>query len=217
VPGVDLWRDINVVRDLGEPWKVRAVMPRFVQQGEGIRLIESPYASASELEADFREGPSDMLREHLRRYDRFYFPVEHEPTPVVGSLLSFKIAAAAWGRYARGRVRRAQFEPGSEAAEISHRIFLKLQEETRARARDFVLLVLPTPTDLERLHAEPAFAGTWSEFVKAVCAGLKHCVDLAPALAAVPHGEVDFGPDGNHFGPRMNAVIAEAVRGAVPR
>ncbi len=47
VPGVDLWRDINVVRDLGEPWKVRAVMPRFVLEGEGIRLIANPYGSAT--------------------------------------------------------------------------------------------------------------------------------------------------------------------------
>ncbi len=158
-----------------------------------------------------------MFREHLRRYDRFYFPVEHEPAPVVGSLLSFRIGAAAWGRFARGRVRRAQFEPGSEAAEISRRIFLKLQEESSAQSREFVLLVLPTPTDLDRLRDESAYAATWNGFVEAVCAGLRRCVDLAPALAAVPPGEVDLGPDGNHFGPRMNAVIADAVRGAISR
>jgi hypothetical protein len=217
VPGVDLWRDINVVRDLGEPWKVRAVMPRFVPDGEGIRLIANPYGSARELEAAFRGGLDPTLRAQLRGYDRFYFPVEHESVPVVGSLLSFKIGAAAWGRYARGRVRRAQFVPGSEAADISRRIFLKWQEETSARAREFVLLVLPTPTDLDRLRGEPAFAATWNGFVMAVCAGIRHCVDLAPALAAVPPDAVDLGPDGNHFGPRMNAVIADAARDAIPR
>jgi hypothetical protein len=217
VPGVDLWRDVNVVRELGQPWKVRAVMPRFVLEGEGIGLIENPHGSPGELEEDFREGLSPTFRAHLKRYDRFYFPIEHESLPVVGYLLSFKIAAAAWGRYARGRVRRAQFAPGSEAAEISLRIFLKLQEESRSAAREFVLLVLPTPTDLDRLQDEPEFAAKWTAFVAATCDGIRHCVDLAPVLAAVPPGDVDLGPDGNHFGPRMNAVIADAVRAALPR
>lgn len=217
VPAVDLWRDINVVRELGQPWKVRAVMPRFELDGAGIRLIENPYGSTEALERDVRDGLSPMLRGHLRRYDRFYFPVEHEPVPVVSYLLSFKIAAAAWGRYARGRVRRAQFEPGSQAAEISRRIFLKLQEESHAESRDFLLLVLPTPTDLDRLRDEPEFMASWTEFVAATCQGIRHCLDLAPVLGAVPRGDMDLGPDGNHFGPRMNAAIADVVRAALPR
>lgn len=217
VPGVDLWRDVNVVRELGQPWKVRAVMPRFVLEGTGIRLVESPYRSIEELETDVRDGLSPALRAHLRRYDRFYFPVENESVPVLGYLLSFKIATAAWGRYARGRVRRAQFEPGSEAADISRRIFLKLQEESRAESRDFLLLVLPTPTDLNRLHDEPAFATAWNGFVAAACEGIRHCVDISPALVGIARSEVDLGPDGNHFGPRMNAAIADAVRAALPR
>jgi hypothetical protein len=217
VPAVDLWRDINVVRELGQPWKVRAVMPRFVLDGAGISLVANPHGSAEEFEKDVRHGPSPTLRAHLRRYDRFYFPVENESVPVLGRLLSFKIAAAAWGRYARGRLRRAQFEPGSEAAQISRRIFLNVQEESTADARAFVLLVLPTPTDLDRLHDEPEFRTAWEGFVAASCEGIRHCVDLAPALVRVARSEMDLGPDGNHFGPRMNAAIADAVRAALPR
>jgi hypothetical protein len=217
VPGVDLWRDINVVRELGEPWKVRAVMPRFALDRDGIRLIASPYRSADELEADRRKALSPMFREHLRSYDRFYFPVEHEPVPVVGGLLSFKIAVAAWGRYARGRLRRAQFEPDSEAAVISRRIFLKLQEETTARSRQFLLVVLPTATDLDRLRSEPGFANAWQALVTHICAGQRNCVDLAPALRRASADDIDLGPDGNHFGPRANALIAAAVLDALPR
>jgi hypothetical protein len=205
------------VRELGQPWKVRAVMPRFVLDGAGIRLIANPYGSIEELEKGVRDGLSPPFLAHLQRYDRFYFPVEHEPVPVIGHLLSFKIAAAAWGRYARGRVRRAQFEPGSEAAEISRRIFLKLQEESRAESRNFLLMVLPTPTDLDRLHDEPEFRATWEGFVTATCAGIRYCVDLAPALVRIARNEGDLGPDGNHYGPRMNAAIADAVRAALPR
>ncbi|MDP9198576.1 MAG: hypothetical protein M3O07_05090 [Pseudomonadota bacterium] len=217
VPAVDLWRDVNVVRELGQPWKVRAVMPRFVLDGGGIRFVENPYGSTAALETDVRDGLSPTLREHLRRNDRFYFPVEHESAPVIGSLLSFKIAAAAWGRYARGRVRRSQFEPGSEAAEISRRIFLKLQEETGAESRRFLLLVLPTPTDLDRLHDEPEFRTAWESLVAATCTEIRYCVDLAPALVGIARSEIDLGPDGNHYGSRMNAAIANAVRAALPR
>jgi hypothetical protein len=214
-PGVDLWRDINVVRELGEPWIARSVMPRFELAGAGIRLAPNPYRSADELEMDLREGPGPKLRAHLERHDRFYFPPEHESVPVVGHLLSFKVAVAAWGRYARGRLRRAQFAPGSEAAEISRRISLRLQEEAGARSRAFVLLILPTAGDLDRMRRDPDFATAWERFTAASCAGLRHCVDLAPELAAVPPSDVDLGPDGNHFGPRMNAVIADAVRDAL--
>jgi hypothetical protein len=77
--------------------------------------------------------------------------------------------------------------------------------------------VLPTPTDLDRLRDEPAFAAAWAGFVAATCNGIRHCVDLAPALLRISRSEVDLGPDGNHFGPRMNAAIADAVRAAIPR
>jgi len=217
VPGVDLWRDINVVRELGEPWKVRGVMPRFVLEGDGLRLVQGPYAGAGEFDRDNRDGLSDRLRVHLRRYDRFYFPFEHDPVPLVGHLLSFKIMAAAYGRYARGRIRRAQFRPGSEALEVSRRIFLMLEEETTARSRDFMLLVLPTATDLQRLHSDATFAGAWQDLVDSSCSGLRYCVDLAPVLAGIPSNEIDLGPDGNHFGPRTNDRIARAVLGALPK
>lgn len=217
VPGVDLWRDINVVRDLGEPWKVRAVMPRFVLDGDDIRLVESPYASPQELDEDNRVGLGATLRDHLRRYDRFYFPFEHEPVPVIGGLLNFKIGAAAYGRYARGRVRRAQFRPGSEALAVSQRIFRAWQAETEAQGKEFMLLVLPTATDLDRLRSEPAFEGEWRRLVEFACAGLRHCADLAPVLVAAPSAEIDLGPDGNHYGPRTNALIAGAVLDLLPR
>ena len=61
VPGVDLWRDVNVVRELGEAWKMRAVMPRFVLDGEGIRLIASRSGSADELAA-IDEGLAQVQR-----------------------------------------------------------------------------------------------------------------------------------------------------------
>jgi len=195
---------------------VRAVMPRFVADGEGIRLIASPYGSPQELEGDRRRGFSPMLREQLRSYDRFYFPIEHEAVPIVGGLLSFKIAAVAWGRYARGRIRRAQFEPGSEAADVSHRIFLKLQQETTARSRRFQLVVLPTATDLDRLQSDPEFAKAWLELVTYICTGQRNCVDLALALRRAPADQMDLGPDGNHFGPRANAVIAAVVLDGLP-
>lgn len=206
----------RVVRDLGAAWKVRAVTPRFVLDGPGIRLVPSVYVSPEALDADNRAGPSAKLREHLRRYDRFYFPIEPEPPPFIGELMIYRIAAAAWRRAARGRLRRAQFRPDSEALETSRRIFLKLQEDVRARAYPMVLLVLPTATDLERLREEPAFAREWRELADFSCRGLHHCMDLLPALASLPAGAIDLAPDGDHFGPRTNAAIADAVLAALP-
>lgn len=215
VPGVDLWRDVNTLRDLGEAWKVRTVMPRFVLEGNGLRLVTSPYANPEEFDRDNRRGMSETLKDHLHRYDRFYFPLEHETIPVLGRLLTFKLVIAAHGRYSRGAVRREQLQVGSEALAVSRRLFRRLQDQAQENSREFVLLVLPTATDIARLRGETAFRKTWQEIVDYSCKELRHCVDLTDSLMAIPPAEFDLGPDGNHYGPRTNVRIARAVLAAL--
>lgn len=214
VPDVDLWRDVNTLRTLGEPWKVQAVMPRFVIDGEGsLELVPSPYSAAGELLAANADGLSDGLRDHLRRFDRFYFPFEYGEVPVLGRLVTFKLAAVAYGGYARSALRRELREPGSEALRVSRAVFAALHRSATAHHRQFLLLVLPTANDLRRFREEDGYPEQWAELLRFVCEGPWRCIDLSGALRQPE--TIDAGPDGNHFGPRTNRAIAAAVRAAI--
>lgn len=215
VPDVDLWREVNTLRTLGEPWKVQAVMPRYVVEDDALRLIASPYSQPGELFRENRDAISDRLRVHLERYDRFWLPVEHGTTPILDPLVTFRVAAAAWGRYARGSIRRQLRQPGSEAVDITRRIFGELDRGTTDRGVRFVALVLPTANDLRRFREEADFPRQWEQLVEYVCADSRQCVDLAEPLRRLAPEEIDAGPDGRHYGPFVNRRIAEAVRAAL--
>jgi hypothetical protein len=215
VPDVDLWREVNTLRTLGEPWKVQVVMPRFVIEDDSLRLVSSPYSAAGELFRDNRDGLGDRLHGHLARYDRFWIPLEYRPVPILDHLVTFKMAVAAWGRYARGALRRELREPGSEALEITRRIFGEFERGTADRGRRFVALVLPTGNDLRRFREEADFPAEWAALVKDVCAGPWQCIDLAAPLRQLEPHEIDAGPDGRHYGPLVNRRIAAAVGTAI--
>jgi hypothetical protein len=216
-PTVDLWRDVNTIRDLGEPWGLRTVMPRFVPEGDGLRLVSSPYADADEFRRENENGLSQTLEDHLRRYDRFYFPLEHRPVAGLDRLLTYKLVVAAYGRYARGRVRREQLRSGSEGLEVSRRLFRRLQHEAAQRGKKFAVLVIPTVSDLRLFHRNSYFRETWRETVKYACGALSQCIDLASPLADVPLETIDVSVDGNHYGARMNERIAREVLAALSR
>jgi hypothetical protein len=39
VPDADLWRDVNMVRELVEPWHASIIMPRFILEGDELVLV----------------------------------------------------------------------------------------------------------------------------------------------------------------------------------
>ena len=211
VPAVDLWRDVNTIRDLGEFWNVNIVMPRFVLSGDALELVASPYAHPADVYADNRDGLSPRLRDHLRRYDRFYTRALYESPPLLGSLLSYKICAAGWARVQRKATLHGLHDPGSEALSVSRAIFRRMQNEAAAESRTFRLLILPALSDLQEFARDEQRVADWQAMVQFVCDGVRNCVDLAPDLRAVPLQEFDSGYDGTHFGPRASRLIAKAV------
>ena len=211
VPAVDLWRDVNTIRDLGEFWNVNIVMPRFVLDGEMLELVASPYAHPADVYADSRAGLSPRLRDHLRRYDRFYFRAMHENPAVLGNLLTYKVGAAGWGRMQRYATKHGLRKPGSEALSVSRAIFRRMQDEASADSRKFKVLVLPALSDLQNFDRDERYLAEWQAMVNFVCDGVRNCVDLAPDLRAVPLEEFDSGYDDTHFGPRANRLIAVTI------
>jgi hypothetical protein len=211
VPAVDLWRDVNTIRDLGEFWNVNIVMPRFVLSGETLEVVPSPYSHPADVYSDNRNGLGPRLRDHLRRYDRFYSRPLYETPPLLGHLLTYKICAAGWGRVQRKLTLHGLREPGSEALSVSRAIFRRMQDEAAVQSRTFQVLILPALSDLQEFARDERRLAEWQAMVKFVCEGVRSCVDLAPELRGAPLQELDSGYDDTHFGPRANRVIAKAI------
>ena len=189
-------------------------MPRFVVQDHGVlELVQSPYKTEDGFRSDNIAGLSDRLRTHLRRYDRFYFPYEHGEYGVVDRFVVLKIAAAAYGQYSRGMVRKESWRQDSEALRVSRAIFDELFQKAAEHDRQFVLFVLPTEHDLLRLDREPDFQVQWDRLVDYVCDGEWQCIDLSRSLG--PLEELDVGVDGTHFGPVTNRRMASTIHDAL--
>lgn len=213
-PRADLERDVNVLRAL-LGWRSYRIMPRFVLDPD-FHLVPSPYDPPSAIHADNRDAPSAMLREHLRRYDRFYVPWMYEPTTGLAShSVLAKLAMARWHAAVLDRRHAAVLDPGSEAVAVSARIVATMRAEATAHGAGFLLALLPSELETTRLRRRPGTRAEWNAIAAAVAGDVPH-VDLADALIAAPDTDVDRGFDGTHHGPRANAVIAAAMSGALP-
>ena len=211
VPGVDLWRDINTIRDLAEYWNHQIVAPRFVLDGKILRLVKSPYSNPLDVYSHNENTLSPLLKEHLRQYDRFYFPALYESPPIIGKLVLYKLVASVYGRREKQYVKNGVWKADSEAMKVSLAIFKAMRNDEVINGRLFVLLVLPEQWQVKPNHA-------WQKLIKLVCQGQDHCVDLRPALQELSETQgLDTGYDHNHYGPRTNKKIAERVSAELSR
>jgi hypothetical protein len=209
-PRADLWRDVNTLRAL-VGWRPFRVMPRFVLDG-GLWLVPSPYDPPTAIHADNRGGLGPRLREHLRRYDRFYVPWMYEPKPGLAarSVLA-KLVLARWHAALIRRRHEQALDPGSEAVAVSARIAQAMRAEAAARGARFLLVLLPSELDLGRLRRRRAYRDQWRAIATAVARDGVACIDLADALLSAPADRIDRGFDGTHHGPRTNELVATVV------
>lgn len=215
-PGADLWREVNTLRALAG-WRSYRVMPRFVLHGDRPELVPSPYDSSSAVHADNRDGLSARLRDHLRRYDRFYVPWMYEPTtgPAAWSVLT-KLLLARWHAVLVDRIHDQALDPGSEAVAVSKAIVRSMHDEVTSRGERFLFVLLPSELDADRMRRRRAYADRWAAIATAVVPEGVASLNLVDTMLAAPD-ELDRGFDGTHWGPRASRVIAAAVgRALVP-
>jgi hypothetical protein len=216
VPRQDLWRDINVVRFLGEGWKSYNPMPRYVLDGSTIRLVKSPYQSADEYYAENIPQPNETTQSHLRSYDRFYFPLLYELPPLVGNLLAYKTFALWYGRRQYEKLRANSYaDAHSEAVNLDRGIFLAAKKQAQDDHAEFCLVLLPTTRDLDAIRRLSRYHPRWNEIAQSMRqAGLK-VVDLLPDFLKLKEGDLDTGYDGSHYGPKADALIAQMLAGKI--
>ncbi len=211
LPTADLWRDVNTIRSIAEPWHSFAVLPRFYLDGAELRLAQSPYSDVESLYRQNYPRISSTLREHLRQFDRFYVPMLYEPPRGYQHLVSARLVAAYRGKRKLQEIRRQTFyDPDSEAWRTVRAIFRSASSEAQKRGVDLVVIVMPTHDDVMTAMDYDSFRDYWSKMVGLLRQSGLRTFDLLPALSAATE-DLDYGFDGSHYGPRASARIASIL------
>lgn len=209
-PSADMLRDINVLRQL-QGWENYPLMPRFILEGEVLRLIPSPYRNYGELQAENADHASDVLKKHLSTYDRLYFKMKYESPPWVGRLISYKLLAKAIYQFQSGSLIEGVLKKDSEARIVIQKIAGKMDEELRRVDKKFVMIFLPGNEDLENYYQSQQWAADYDDMVASIRKEGIATVDLMRDLMQA-RGELDKAYDGWHYGPKTNHRISDLLR-----
>ncbi len=209
-PSVDLWRDVSTLRSL-RSWEGYPMAPRFVLERGELKLVRSLYPDRTVMVARNQDGLSRKLKEHLQKYDSFYCAAAYADPPLLGSLVLYKIGAAAWCGLRLRRLERKLLEVDGEAMQVTLKILEAMQDGAEADGKTFILVVTPTHAVLHSLGKDSAFDASWTQAVSAACESIEMCLDLTARLSTLPADVLDTGHGGTHFGPETNRIIAEAI------
>lgn len=210
-PGDDLWRDINVSRDIGGNWNSYMIYPRFVIERDRAKLIASPYRDFRELAEDNREGIKPKLRRHLEQYEAFYFESGYGSHPLLDWSVVYRLFRAYLLKRDRSRAFASLYDPGSEALQVTKKIFEAMDRDVRDAGGRFTLVLLPDAQLVRRFSRDDSFKTTWAEMVSYLCSDGLDCIDLMAGFQSVPFETLDYGYDGSHYGPVANGLIADFI------
>jgi hypothetical protein len=202
----DLWRDINICRDL-RGWETYTLVPRFIIEGDHMKLIKAPGTGKGFLGKDLDSESMDFVR----RYDRFYFPEKFESPPVLGNFVLYKLFTRARFIRKEDRLEKHLLDPDSEAMKVTAKIVKSFADEAGGEGKRFVLFILPTHYELESHKKDRAYRRRWSAMISSFSREGVMPLDLMDDLSRLPVERLDRGFDGTHFGPGANRIIAGLV------
>lgn len=210
-PNLDLWRDINIRRDLAGSWAPYPLMPRFIINEGELKLINlSSRNNLKDLQTD-KNTAQEQIATCLERYDKFYSASLFQKNRFFAKSILYKLSVVAYHEYKKDKLRAELLEPDSEALGVSHRIFETMHDQVNLDGNKFVLVVLPTHHDLSKFHKSTSYLDKWTNMVSSTCALDFVCIDLTDDLYQLPESDLDTGYDGTHYGPRVNRQIAHFI------
>jgi hypothetical protein len=205
VPAVDLWRDVNIRRDVAAYWwGTYTLMPRFILDEDRLRLIE-PLATAESAAAESQMR--SLLWSHLEKYDSFFNEMVYEEPGGLGHSVIYRLGLRQWHIMSNKRYRESLWDPQSEAQRVTREIFRSMDSQVEADGKQFLLVTLPLSWELE----DKAFADRHERICKSVSDSGAGCLDLMESLHNISPNELDLTYDGSHFGPSSNRIIADLI------
>jgi len=210
VPNEDLWRDVNVLRQLNG-WQHYPLLPRLIIRGNQLELVKSPYNSYDDLERENSGYCSVRLKNYLRAYDRFYFIPKYESPPIIGRLVFYKLLARWYYSFQYRTLLSDIKKIDFEEAKILIKMFDKIEFQEKRDGVKFVLVILPYQNDLENYRNDVKFRRQYDELVSVFKQRGVICIDLMSDFLKLQPGQFDTGYDGSHYGPNLNRFIAESL------
>lgn len=211
VPNVDLWRDINVSREIGENWDSYMIYPRFIIEHDRLKLIASPYSNLKELADDNRDYIKPKLKQHLQEYESFYFQSGYQPNAILDWSVMYRLFKAILVKIERHMLLADIMNSDSEAVLITKKIVEAMDGEVREQGSRFTLVFLPIPWEIKNYSEDKYFEKRWQKMVSFICEQQIHCIDLMGNFQKVPLDRLDSGYDGSHYGPASNKLIADFI------
>lgn len=200
----NIGRNVNRYRPLWYPRsRAASAKPRFVLDGDALRLLPYPFETRTELCAAVLDGSVlERVREHEYWLDR----------PRAGVL--GRLALGRLGLLVRSKLARQPARLWSEAGE-PRRVTLALLRQFHAEAlasgaSEALVLVFPREGDLEQLERDGA--AYWQAAFDELRADGVQVLDLAEPLAAARSarpGERLYG--GGHLNAAGNAIVAQEL------
>jgi len=189
------------------PW----FKPRFLLDGDSLRLVPSPVASREDAER-LLASPASVA--DFGTNDFWYNPAVLGHWPYAWSATYRFVTCTALGirrRYiTRDRIYKGgALNPESESFEIITRIFVEFAAAVRAGGAEPLALMLPARSDVDT-YARLGRASYETLRARLQDLGLR-VIDVASALTSSPSTPTElFGPRG-HYSARGNAIVAGAV------
>ncbi|MBF0478227.1 MAG: SGNH/GDSL hydrolase family protein [Candidatus Omnitrophica bacterium] len=210
VPGLDLWRDINVLRQL-DGWENYPLFSRFIVRQNKLELISRPYKTYEDLQRNNFSDCSDVLKNYLRAYDRSYFTAKYESPPFIGGLISYKLLATVICQFQKKNLFKNMMNNNSEAIIVTQKIFEKINTEANGDNKKFILVYLPTAQDIRKYATDPLFRRQYVDMVSLSEKKGIICLNLMDDFLKLPPDQFDFARDGVHYGPKSNKIISKIM------
>lgn len=211
VPTSDLFRDINLIRFLGSGWDSYGVNSRFVVENNELKLIEPPYDNVHQMVAANRDGLTDVLREHLEKYEPYYFPKLSEEVPFFGKSIFYKLFLLGVNTHRHNSIRRTLMDPESEAMQVNQKIFEAMNRDVIAAGSRFVVIILPRDVDVKKHRWRPGFIRRWNAMVQFFLSEDYEVWNLMEELKEVSDEDLDLAYDNTHYGERASQQISHFI------
>jgi hypothetical protein len=212
VPAADLWRDVNIRRDMGEDWwGYFFSMPRFIVENGDLRLVR-PYPSVMNFQkAEFTPGLVASLKTYLGDYDRFYDPRVYELPELLQYSLIYRLLLLNHFNHSRQSFRDSLWAADSEARLVSREIFAAMNGRVKEDGGHFYLVMLPTLRELRENAKNVSIKDWYDGMCESLVGSGIDCLNLLDGLARVPMSQLDLAFDNAHYGPKANREIARLI------
>ena len=220
-PHADLWRDINIRRDLGANWWGSFLsMPRFVPSDSGLALIRPFPTFDVLLSGEFPQALQTSLKQHLHAYDRFYDGRVYDLPRVLEHSVIYRLLLQTSHSRRKKALHQSLWNarPGtladthSEATMVAREIFRGMRNEVEHEGKRMLLVTIPAHSELRKRASDSSIDGRHKELCGVVASPGLACLSLFDDLSRIPLSELDQGQDGSHYGPEANRRIAQIIR-----